>query len=921
MIGLLSISLLHSQSNNAGNSFSRIALADKDTSLTQDEKLHVFYNIKYELESKHKTNDSAYVFLLIRMARNQSNANASLAVDYLLKALAINKQLPKPASNKIVMNGYYNLARFYIEQMHQSKALACYDSVLSICQQPDPDDYVIDSRYGKVCIYLALGDYEKEAEECSLGIVQAKNKSDTSRLVLFLTLRANAFTLMKRFEDALADLTVAIALNTARSDAKGLANSYQSLAELYKKQEKDSEAERYYLQTIKLRVHNSDFSGQIAGDYNNLGIFYAVNRKDYKKAKENYLKALSYAHRCPSNEKFTYLLSIYVNLGSLCQRENQTEEAINYINLAFTQLTFHNNGFLHNPSLADLLLIESNPNLSILLGNKAELLLSLYKKTAQKKYLDACLQTALLTDSIITQTRHQNVAEGSKLHWRDETREFFNSFIEACYLSQNTEKAFYFMEKSRAVLLNDKWNELDANIHLPQKETEKREYFQFKILNQKEHLASFPYQSPQYNDAQTSLLASIDSLESFIKSLESKYRAYYQSKYADNVPPLSALQNELQKNNQSFVYYFMNDTAMYALAITPNGSRFIKVESDEFDSRQLSQFIRLCSNKQALMSHYDTYCSLAQIIYKKLFQPLQIPNGKVAICTDNFFIPFEALCTDSEGKNYLLQDYSFSYVYSARALLKSFPFSTPSGNFVGFAPVSFSPYLDVADLKQSASALQDAAHFYNTNNLFTQKKATRNQFISQASHYSVVTVFSHAQADTTNTEPVLYMRDSLIHLSDLQMLKDPSIQFVLLSACQTNIGKNATGEGIYSLARGFAAAGIPAVSATLWKADEGAVYEISIKFNEFLSQKMDKDEALQNAKIWYLQNHSNSENCLPFYWANMVLIGSSQPLSLTPSSHYWLWISGVVLFLLLLFSVFFFYKKKVRKTHYDQYIL
>jgi CHAT domain-containing protein len=80
------------------------------------------------------------------------------------------------------------------------------------------------------------------------------------------------------------------------------------------------------------------------------------------------------------------------------------------------------------------------------------------------------------------------------------------------------------------------------------------------------------------------------------------------------------------------------------------------------------------------------------------------------------------------------------------------------------------------------------------------------------------------------------MYDSSIKLSELQILRNQSTDLVILSACETNAGKNAVGEGIYSLARGFYAAGVPSVAATLWIADEQSVYTITEKFNEYLSQ-------------------------------------------------------------------------------------
>jgi hypothetical protein len=83
------------------------------------------------------------------------------------------------------------------------------------------------------------------------------------------------------------------------------------------------------------------------------------------------------------------------------------------------------------------------------------------------------------------------------------------------------------------------------------------------------------------------------------------------------------------------------------------------------------------------------------------------------------------------------------------------------------------------------------------------------------SRYSIVQVFSPARADTSDSKPLLFLQDSIIRLSELQVLRQPATRLVFLSACQTNVGKNATGEGIYSLTRGFASMGILSVVATL----------------------------------------------------------------------------------------------------------
>jgi len=287
------------------------------------------------------------------------------------------------------------------------------------------------------------------------------------------------------------------------------------------------------------------------------------------------------------------------------------------------------------------------------------------------------------------------------------------------------------------------------------------------------------------------------------------------------------------------------------------------------------------------------------------------------VCTDDMVIPFDALCTDAAGKNFLLNAYSFSYVYSARYLMKHFNNVKAKGDFLGFAPVSFASQLNVINLKNAAIALHASATYYPDYKLFTGQNATRRNFFNYVSSYSVVSIFSHARADTTDSEPVLFMHDSLIYLSELQLLNRPATELVLLSACQTNVGKSATGEGVYSLARGFATAGISAVAATLWKADEQTIYNISEKFNEYLSEGMNKDEALQKAKLYFIKNNTNSEKLLPYYWANMILIGNADSIKFeTAGNHNDLWIITAAGVLLLALIFFFIRRNKKSPTQF-----
>ena len=69
----------------------------------------------------------------------------------------------------------------------------------------------------------------------------------------------------------------------------------------------------------------------------------------------------------------------------------------------------------------------------------------------------------------------------------------------------------------------------------------------------------------------------------------------------------------------------------------------------------MHDFLQLCADKQALNNNYDSFAQLSNSIYKSIFHHLQLPKGRVVICTDNIVIPFDALCTDTTGQTFFIK--------------------------------------------------------------------------------------------------------------------------------------------------------------------------------------------------------------------------------------------------------------------------
>jgi CHAT domain-containing protein len=114
-------------------------------------------------------------------------------------------------------------------------------------------------------------------------------------------------------------------------------------------------------------------------------------------------------------------------------------------------------------------------------------------------------------------------------------------------------------------------------------------------------------------------------------------------------------------------------------------------------------------------------------------------------------------------------------------------------------------------------------------------------------------------------------QDGFLPLQDIYDLK-LNADLVVLSACQSGLGKEVKGEGLIGLTRGFMYAGSPRVVTTLWKVDDKATAELMKHFYQGLlgERRLSPAAALREAQIalWRRKRWHD-----PKYWAAFVLQG------------------------------------------------
>jgi CHAT domain-containing protein len=113
-------------------------------------------------------------------------------------------------------------------------------------------------------------------------------------------------------------------------------------------------------------------------------------------------------------------------------------------------------------------------------------------------------------------------------------------------------------------------------------------------------------------------------------------------------------------------------------------------------------------------------------------------------------------------------------------------------------------------------------------------------------------------------------QDGFLRLHEIYNLRLP-VELVVLSACQTGLGKQIKGEGLVGLTRGFMYAGAPRVVASLWKVDDEATAELmKLFYKGMVVEELRPAAALRAAQVAMWKQPRWQE---PYYWAAFMLQG------------------------------------------------
>ena len=112
--------------------------------------------------------------------------------------------------------------------------------------------------------------------------------------------------------------------------------------------------------------------------------------------------------------------------------------------------------------------------------------------------------------------------------------------------------------------------------------------------------------------------------------------------------------------------------------------------------------------------------------------------------------------------------------------------------------------------------------------------------------------------------------DGFLKMSDILSLK-MNADVVALTACQTGLGKDLSGEGVMSMGRAFQYAGAKSVLMTLWEVEEASAIKLTEKFFQYRKDGKSKLDALQSAR----EDIKKEGYRHPYFWSGFILVGET----------------------------------------------
>jgi tetratricopeptide (TPR) repeat protein len=334
---------------------------------------------------------------------------------------------------------------------------------------------------------------------------------------------------------------------------------------------------------------------------------------------------------------------------------------------------------------------------------------------------------------------------------------------------------------------------------------------------------------------------------------------------------LAALTHALGADN-ALIEYFVIDDELLAFVIAEGELRTVRgLASIGAVVAVLEQFQfqlgALRHDPSRLRAHNDQLAQRTRrhlrTLYDMLLRPLEasIADRRLVIAPHRalYYVPFHALF---DGRRAVVEQRAVSYTPSARVFQRCVaraPRPIERALLVG-VPDGRTPHL-----RDEVTAL---AGLFESPEVLIGRDATLAALRERAPLSDVVHLACHGQfRPDSPLFSALQLSDGRLTVRDAYQLQ-LRCELAVLSACETGVSTVAPGDEILGLARGFLAAGAPALVVSMWAVEDTVTAELMARFYRRIRAGERVSDALREAQLAAMERAPH-----PFYWAPFFLLG------------------------------------------------
>ncbi|WP_323225672.1 CHAT domain-containing protein [Spirulina sp. 06S082] len=384
------------------------------------------------------------------------------------------------------------------------------------------------------------------------------------------------------------------------------------------------------------------------------------------------------------------------------------------------------------------------------------------------------------------------------------------------------------------------------------------------------------------------------------------YQAFYGQKYEQPIQQTEAIAQKLLDiaqetgENPAVIWAFSRPEDLVILLITP-GNEPMSFTIAEADSEELdimaTTFRREVANPRRVNS--VAYRKASQQLYQWLIAPIepilesqQIDTLLFCVGENLRSLPFAAL---QDGEQFLIEKYSLATI-PAFSLTETTYTDIRNDRVLAMGASEFLEQIPLPGVEVELSAivpeLWPGKAFLNQNFTIANLQAERRQDPVTIIHLATHAEFRSGSPDRS----YIQFSDRQLSLDRLGELgwRDPPVELLVLSACQTALGDRDAELGFAGLA---VQAGVKTAIASLWSVSDLGTLALMSEFYQQLRTAPIKTEALRQAQLAMIRGDIrlegatlvNSESAIalppnlqssgvnlahPYYWASFVAIGS-----------------------------------------------